>query len=566
MFKISMKRRLSGAGRYELMARFARLLALFLILAVLLTGCSAKLPRLLRFDFSKPEPETPPPAATEAPPPPPLPELVPAASLLPAADWRITFSVRDLGQPPVEVEEDLLLDGGRLVGLYNGMPYVTWLLREDGLWRLDPKGGGALLRYLPPILQDGEAWRQRSGSAEVWFRLRRLEPECTGWPWPGQPEQCWELTVLNRGEKIVFTLVSGIGPVHVNAQNWETPRESFIKAITDHRASPLTEARRTEVLGHVKPLEAEPGAVIPVSPAEFDAATVHMMNAYGPKLPVQKLDINGDGREETVRGQLNAWNALPVQFFAADGVTLLGSFEPQPQHRMRAIRLPGHPGHLLLYENGNPEERFDVTLLYLGAAGVEMTQGWDVRVRGTAANRVTVTDDGRIVVEWEMQDPARHRRIRTYRFQGGERPAVVLESTVFVPAAGELVRPATHEELLLAAFVARWYNLLDELPRYFTTPEAATAFGADIRITEPNYRPGEVKLGRVNPVATQAGTCLPAVENAPIGADGTVGFAAGWGGFEWCASLWGQVTFGRDGEGRLLIQQLRIEGHVLRGL
>ncbi|HYG58675.1 MAG TPA: hypothetical protein VD902_11515, partial [Symbiobacteriaceae bacterium] len=121
-----------------------------------------------------------------------------AAGLFPPSDWQVSFAIRDHGTTAdYTVVEELLRDGVRVVATQNGSPYVTWVLNQAGLWRLDPRGGGALLRYLPAELQDGMAWKQVSGGADVWFRLNRAT-ECAG---QAAGAKCWTVTVLNRGEE-----------------------------------------------------------------------------------------------------------------------------------------------------------------------------------------------------------------------------------------------------------------------------------------------------------------------------------------------------------------------------
>lgn len=249
---------------------------LMLILAVLLAGCEFKMPRLLRFERAPaPAGETTQPTEQPTPPPPVL-----ADALFPAQDWRLTYAVTDLGQEPVQVVEELIRDESRLVATYNGSPYITWVFNDEGVWRSDPKGGGALLLYLPKNLLDGDAWKQTSGDADVWFRLKESREACPGWFWAGQPEQCWELTVLNRGERTRFAMVTGLGPTFAQAENWAAPAESFSKKATAHRAGQLSEEQRKQVLDSVKLPTTPPAPVIPVSSGEFETAATDMMAKY----------------------------------------------------------------------------------------------------------------------------------------------------------------------------------------------------------------------------------------------------------------------------------------------
>ncbi|HWI64761.1 MAG TPA: hypothetical protein VNT75_23275 [Symbiobacteriaceae bacterium] len=139
-----------------------------------------------------------------------------ADGLFPGADLRLVYSVTDQGQPAVAVDEDWLRDGDRIVATYNGTPYVTWLLRSDGVWRADPGGSGVLLRYLPPELQDGTVWKQTSGGQDIWFKLTRESSQ-------------WLLQVVNRAEVTLFRFSPAAGPYRVESINYANPSHSFVK-------------------------------------------------------------------------------------------------------------------------------------------------------------------------------------------------------------------------------------------------------------------------------------------------------------------------------------------------
>lgn len=193
----------------------------------------------------------------------------PARAMFPESDMRYAYQVEDRGKAPVTVTEDLFRDGTRMVGVYDGNPYVTWLVDWTGVWRLDPRGGGALLQYLPAELHDGAAWKQRSGDADIWFRLSH-----TLGATPDQPES-WTLTVLNRGERTEFDLASGRGPVEVRAENYRSPGLSFTKrllAVVD----PAGPDRRADALKRAPGARGTESKVITVTPEEFEAAAQAM--------------------------------------------------------------------------------------------------------------------------------------------------------------------------------------------------------------------------------------------------------------------------------------------------
>jgi hypothetical protein len=231
--------------------------AAILLLVFLLTACAKSGQQEPRAD----QPPSPPPSP---------PAEYRGSELFPETDWQITYSVQDHGQKPVTVVEELIREGDRLVATYNGQPYVTWVLGAEGVWRTDPRGGGALLRFLPPTLKHNEAWKQQSGDAEVWFKLAEKVP-CSIWR-TTPPKHCWDLTVLNRGERTVFQFVSTLGPYHVQADNYQRIANSFTKQIKEHKEGAIDPGMRAALLKQVPAAAGTPAAVIPVTPAEFDQA------------------------------------------------------------------------------------------------------------------------------------------------------------------------------------------------------------------------------------------------------------------------------------------------------
>jgi predicted small lipoprotein YifL len=230
---------------------------LALVTVTTLTGCGKWLP------WNK-SAATKTPAQVEAPPP----EGGPAAGMFPSQDQHLAFTVTDRGKQPIGVEEDLVREGERLVAAQGGAaPYATWLLNADGVWRKDPKGT-ALLRYLPRTLRDTQAWKQSSDGVDVWFRIARAEKGCA-LPAGVQAEQCWGLTVLNRGEKTEFLFASGLGPVSADSENWKTPASSFAKKVTAAQPGKLQSAARGKLIAEAPATTATPAPVIPVSDADF---------------------------------------------------------------------------------------------------------------------------------------------------------------------------------------------------------------------------------------------------------------------------------------------------------
>ncbi|HEY3363694.1 MAG TPA: hypothetical protein VGK74_01405 [Symbiobacteriaceae bacterium] len=248
------------------MTRFARVMTL-VALSLLIGGC--QLPPL-PWTKSQPAPAPALPAA-------PVVETVRAETLFPSADWHATYGVQDQGKAEMKVEEDWLRDGQRLVATQNGVPYVTWEFRPDGVWRADPKGFGALLRYLPTLLENDVAWKQESAGREVWFALNEEKAACDTWKSTFPVNQCWQLQVLNRGELTTFLFGRGVGPLRADAVNYARPAESFVKTLRAQKlGTTLVPENRKAVLDKAGGSGAQPAPVRPVTPTEFQQA---MQNA-----------------------------------------------------------------------------------------------------------------------------------------------------------------------------------------------------------------------------------------------------------------------------------------------
>ncbi len=485
------------------------------------------------------------------------------ATLFPAEDRQVAYMIRDQGAPEeTAVQEHLLRDGDRVAAVAGGKVYAVWYLRPDGVWRADPKNKGALLRYLPPEPKDGLIWHQKSGEAEVWFRLAETK-ECAQ-----LVPTCWELTVLGRGERTVFRFVQGLGPIYAAADNWADPSLSFEKYLApEGRPAPLPAGERQRLLGEVTaPPQAAP--VVDGTAEQFETAVYEQAAVAGRE--VLRLDLNGDGKLDLVRGRFGVWSTAPLEFYEADGTRVGRSAVYKGEQRVEKLQFKGMrlPGFLV--QTRSERDGNGVTIVtasantYMKTWEMAPVYGWGMKTQGAPADRVKWTEDGTITVEWDLKDPARHTKVTVYKWyedQAQTWSGVKQHSAAYRPEGKELAYPSTPKDLLQAAFVARWLGLNEELPRYFATPQAAAAFGADKRVSAPDYGPGEVRIGQVTP-PTAPHTCGPEVREADPQGPGPHAFAAYWGGYEWCEAVWGTVTFGQDAQGRPVIVELKLEGEA----
>lgn len=549
----------------------SRLSPLTILLAamIILSGCT-------RPSGKPPEPTAPPlPAAsatTSSPTPEPPASATPAvspegASLFPSTDRELSFVIWDAGAAKAaHPVEQWLREGERLVIASNGKPYATWLFAADGVWRLDPKGGGALLRYIPATLKDGETWRQRSGDAEVWFSLTRDDSTCRtpgGHIVEAAARSCWTLTVLNRGELTTFRFAPAGGPTLVKAVNYAQPSASFYKEVATDQAGDRPAVDRKALLEKAPASSAPRAAVIAATAADFAAVRQTL-----PGIVTVRADLDGDGREETVRGPLDAWTTANVEILDKDGNLLAASRTWDGlEQRVSLVRFRGASQSFVLVQTrgngGEPEmtiarlEPWDKSWPLKGSRGWD----WDPKDDTTAASRVAVAEDGLVTVEWDLGDPARHTRVRQYRFDPVKFEAK--QETESVRTEGkELLYPADPLGVLQAAFVAKWYKLEDEFPRYFATKETAASFRGDKRIAQIAYRPDGV---RSDLVLEDSPNCHLQTTPATPGAKGPMPFVASYGAGEWGITVWGWATFTKDAQGRPVIQQFYVQGSCSAG-
>lgn len=281
------------------------------LLILLLAGCS--------LPFQKAEKEEAPPQEVDLPAP--VPAGDPFLVLLPERDLQLRVSVQDHGvDEPIELDEEWLREEGQraIIATYAGSPYVRWEWNDEGLWRLDPKGGGAMLRYLPPVLVDGSVWRQQSGEAIVWFHLGRRAEPCQVSGVPGGSVECWELTVLNRGEILLFTFARGVGPIAAEAKNHARPADSFTKQLVEVRPSRLTPEQRGAFLAKL-PSTGKPAA--PLQPAtleEFQAAQADIPDGLARQGVAQVVGLIRAGKAIDLAKQADA-DGVHIHRYAPKG-------------------------------------------------------------------------------------------------------------------------------------------------------------------------------------------------------------------------------------------------------
>lgn len=533
---------------------------------------------------TQPKQPAPTPPAKQAPALPPA-DKVPAAALFPSEDISLTFGIWDEGANPVDVTETLVRDGNRVAAAYNGRVYLTWHLLESGAWRRDPKGGGALLRYLPPVLKEGLAWKQKSGDAEVWFKLNRAAAPCLKYYEKPPEGDCWQLAVLNRGEWSGFRFSAGnpVGPNQASAVVWGEVANSFEKNLSSNwQNPPPTKAVREEILTRTEPSPTGSlPAVTEVSLAEFRAEVMRQLVASQPGRPTTEIDLNLDGQMDLIRGTLGEWTDQPLEFFRSDG-TRLGKFTATEAGQQRATlrTLAGDKRPYFVYEIGDPHGRRRISIMgyeesFNKGGAVVMGWGFEPKFFLTYGTSWDLAPDNTFTVVWRLGDAARHARVSTWTITGfrgesrGFGPGIAsLKHRQFKPEGAELVYPDDPRGVLEAAFFAFWFDLNEEMGRYFANPEAQAAMRAlKGKVPQPTYAPGTVTIGRLGPATreNQYMAPVPSITAGPVAEDGSVEFKANWNGYEFLASAWGKAVFARDGQGRWQIKSLRFDNQQIIG-
>lgn len=487
-------------------------------------------------------PSTPPPVV-EAPPSPP-PVAGPAAEgFLPKPGQPYSYALSD----GTSANEWFVRDGDRLIGAYNGKTYVTWFVRPDGVWRPDPKGQ-ALLRYLPPVMQPGLAWKQQSGADEVWFRLAEKD-SCNR---VGRGMPCWELTVLNRMERTVFRFTELYGIIYASSDNFTTRSDSYIKAAAEPAKGDAPP--REQMLKDGARLPAEPlPAVTEVTVVQFDQAEQALLTRAGAR---REIDLNGDGKPEVINGPLGQWTTVPFAMYDGNGNRLEHAFfdlhYPSDQHRLDLVKVKGHERMATLYQVGRPGKWHWSDLRWLVGNDLRTVWGWQPKTNWIWAATVRVDPDGTVVALGDPDEMGGYTWTRYYGVDG--KYIAVLEREEVKAGA----YPADPAGLLTAALVAKWFGQDADLARYIPDGGARNALVA-AKISKPNYTVEKAMVGKLVPKESGDGQwTIPAIEAAPVAMDQPVDWLVEVGQYEGYYFWSGRVTFGREPDGRLVIRKWEV--------
>ncbi|MGE5675569.1 MAG: hypothetical protein ACM3XM_17105 [Mycobacterium leprae] len=465
-----------------------------------------------------------------------------AETILPPAGEVLNYHLSDEGQT---VAEFFVRDGERLTGTKNGKPYVTWFITDQGVFRQDAHGT-VLLRYLPAKLAAGSAWRQRGSSgADVWFRLEQgpcVQVIRTA-------ASCWELTVLNGSVRSRFQFAKGLGIVWAAGEDLTNPAAGFEKGLVNGDKSPPPDPQAI-----VKQMPARPNGPLPqvtaVDVAAFNAVERSLLAKAGWLL---EADLDNDGQLERVEGKLDVWTPGPLGVYDHDGSRLPdASLDPGRMQKLSVAAVTGMDRPALILQTGRPDNWHQVIPRWLDPPRYRTVSGWQPRIDAMWAGDARVEPDGTLVFTGLPQRMGGYQWSKSFRVQrvGDQyRPEPVDERMT----AGAY--PITPDDLLTAAFIARWWDLKEDLARYLPDVAVRDAFWA-AKLSRPAYSPEEAQTGQISYRESNGYPTIKAAAPVPEGA--STEFLVWVSGYEGGTYYAGTVRFGRAADGRLIITALAI--------
>ncbi len=480
----------------------------------------------------------------------------PAVQLLPGDGAQHHFFRSDL----TSVEEHYIRDGARLIGASNGEPYVTWFITDQGIFRRDPKGPG-LLRYLPPEPEDGLAWKQRGGDADVWFNLQAV-PECHS-PLGPTYDACWQLTVLNRQEQTVYVFAPGPAPegwigdmtgiLDERVDHFADPAQSFVKR--RGQAQPAEPPSRAAMLAGAEPWPADMYAPVqPVTLAQFRSEQLRQAAEAG--LPVREVDLNGDGAAEALIGRLGEWHADEVWILDSRGNRLRAIHDWLPDSvlgRVDLVTIPGIASPVLIRETGSPAAWHAIAVEWMEGDQFVSPWGWHPKTNLAFGMGYGILPDGAVEITGSLSGYTFVSRYVIERAPGESAFPYLARQLSQEVTPGP--HPTTAADLLTALFVARWYGLADQIEGYIPDPAVRAAF-MDQDVGRVRYNPIPVRVGRI--VEAEYG---PRIEPAPPGPDGSIEFMASVQEYEGGSYWTGRAVIGTGEDGRLVVESLEFLDH-----
>lgn len=300
----------------------------------------------------------------------------------------------------------------------------------------------------------------------------------------------------------------------------------------------------------------KPAAETPPKQPSANQGSVDPLPAHlAGEVSTLSLDLNGDGRPETVRGIFDQWTSTAF-IEVVDGGDVLTRATFPGYRRVIPVSLSYGPSAFLLWER-DPYggQTVQVTQFrYLNDHWVNVTPGFEgyPSDEGVPATSARLNADGILDVEWELGDPMGHVQIQHYQitFVHGVYPwrETTIRHKVTYPtdplgllqsALANVVLP--HNDQEFASFFA---NTAAQNAFYAAVPSGSAVENAAVHLA----------------CGTISGSCSVSLQPAQLGPDGTAPFVIETG----TGITTGTASFTTDGSGKLLIQSINITGSCRR--
>lgn len=267
--------------------------------------------------------------------------------------------------------------------------------------------------------------------------------------------------------------------------------------------------------------------------------------------PVQELDLNGDGKVEGIIGVLGQWHGEEVLIVDHDGnhrMTLNGSLPPSVLGRVDLVPGPGLPNPVLVVQTGSPDQWHRMWFTWMEGEQFVSPWGWHPKTNLAFGQGYAIQPDGTVEITGSL---AGHSFVRQYRIERAEGDSftpyqAVLQDEQVTPGP----YPTTAADLLTALFIARWYDLHDQIERYVPDPAVRAAFMAQ-DVGRVLYAPVPVQVGRL-----VEGDYGPRIEPGEPDSQGYVEFLASVQQYEGGSYWTGRAVIGTAEDGRRVVTGL----------
>lgn len=468
---------------------------------------------------------------------------------IPRSDWYYPVWVSGEDDPSFDL---FTLDGERLIGTRNGEVYSTWFINAQGFWQYDSHST-TLLRFLPPVIDGDQAWKQQSGDESVWFRLRR--------------NNCFngyggvEIIQIYRTERTRYCFDLEKGIARFMHQDLANPVDSAgMNSFVTYHHRPPEPPERAAVLaaGAVRGPGPLP-TVTDVTVAAFNAIERNLLVQYG---AFTVIDLDGDGKLERIEGVLGHESIGWITIYDSAGRKIYSPYVPRFR-RYDLAYMPALQRHVLLNRSPLGEDWRSMELQVVDNGEVLTVEGWhpthpypEFSVYG---DDLWIEQDSSIVVKGRPELIAGYDWFRRYRLDETQYRVTLVENHV---TAGSY--PNEPKDLLTAVFIARSWGLTADLARYIPNPEARVRILA-LPLAPPDRYPVAAQLGALRFEEHEyVGTIVPKITPAPPNADGDTEYVITQdrGGRRFYYH--GKVRFGTGEDGRLIIAAMEVQEFLLR--